>query len=195
MNTLSESDHTRIRQAVAAVEEGTGAKIAVVITRVSDRYTLYTLAGAALGAFTSGALAVAARPELTGRALIFVELCAFVGLSLVLDILALRLRLVPARVKQASARNLAHREFAAQLISGATDRRHILVFVSIGERYVEIIADHATHESAPSGRWKSIVDDFLATVKSDHLVEGILAAIESCGTLLPKSPQQISKPR
>ena len=193
MNPLTEADHRRIREAVRAVEERTGVRIAVVVTRVSERYTLYTLAGAALGAFTAGALAVATRPAVTGRTLIFVELCVFVLLSLLIDILALRLRLVPNHVKQASARNLAHREFAAHMISGDTDRRHILVFVSIGERYVEIIADHATHASAPAGAWKKIVDDFLATVRADRLTEGVVAAIESCGMLVPPRPE-LSKP-
>jgi putative membrane protein len=190
---LTADENRRIRETAAVVEERTGARVAVVITRVSDRYTLYTLAGAALGAFTAGGLAVAARPNLSGRSLIFVELCVFVALSLLLDILVLRLRLVPSRVKQASARNLAHREFAAHLVSGEADRRHILVFVSVGEHYVEIIADRATHASAPAGTWKGIVDDFLAAVKSDRLSEGVVAAIESCGALLPPRPE-LSKP-
>jgi len=187
---LTTEDHRRIREAATAVEERTGAKIAIVITRVSDRYTLYTLAGAALGAFTAGGFAIAARPALSGRALIFVELCVLVVLSLLLDILPIRLALVPERVKQASARNLAHREFAAHMMGDGTHRMRILLFVSIDERYVEIIADHATHAIAPAGTWKKIVDDFIASTESGRIADGIIAALDSCGAILPVLPER-----
>jgi putative membrane protein len=186
---LTAEDHRRIREAANAVDQRTGSKIAIVITRVSDRYSLYTLAGAALGAFTAGGFAVAARPALSGRALIFVELCVFVLLSLLLDILAIRLALVPARVKQASARSLAYREFAAHLRSDERDRRRILIFVSLGERYVEIIADHATHASAPDGAWNRIVDELVASIQSGQIANGIVSAIESCDAILPANSE------
>ena len=59
-------------------------------------------------------------------------------LTILLDVLPIRLAMVPARVKQASARNLAHREFAAHLMGEGPYRMRILMFVSLGERYVEI---------------------------------------------------------
>jgi len=183
---LTTEDHRRIREAATAVEARTDAKIAIVITRVSDRYTLYTLAGAALGAFTAGGLAISARPAISGRELIFIELCILVVLAVVLDVLPIRLALVPERVKQASARNLAHREFAAHVVADGAHRMRILLFVSIAERYVEIIADHATHAIAPTGTWKRIVDDFVAAVKSDRIADGIVTAIESCDAILPR---------
>jgi putative membrane protein len=182
---LTAEDHRRIREASTAIEERTGSRIAIVITRVSDRYSLYSLAGATLGAFIAGGLAIAARPVLTGRALIFVELCVLVMLALLLDVLPIRLAMVPARVRQASARNLAHREFVAHLMSEGTHRMRILLFVSLGERYVEILADHATHAIAPEGTWNRVVDEFVASVKSGRIADGIVTAIESCGAMLP----------
>jgi len=190
---LTDDDNRRIREAAAAIEERTGSRIAVVITRLSDRYTLYTLAWAALGAFTAGGLAVAARPALSGRATIFTELCVLVVLSVLLDIMPIRLAMVPARVKQASARNLAHREFGARLMAEEPQRTRILLFVSLGERYVEVIADHATHVIAPEGTWDRIGDDFVASMKSGRIGDGIVTAIESCGAMLPARPEA-SKP-
>jgi putative membrane protein len=182
---LTPDDQRRIHEAAAAIEQRTGSRIAIVITRVSDRYTLYTLAGAALGAFTAGGLAISASPALSGRALIFAELCVLVVLTLLLDVMPIRLAVVPARVKQASARNLAHREYAAHLMGEDSRRMLLLLFVSLGERYVEIIADHATHAMAPAGTWNRIVDEFVASVKAGRVGEGVLTAIESCGAILP----------
>ena len=188
---LSPEDRRRIGEAATAVEERTEAKIAIVITRASDRYTLYTLAGAALGAFLAGGLAISARPAISGRSLIFIELCVLVVLALMLDVLPVRLAMVPERVKQASARNLAHREFAAHLMADGTHRMRILLFVSIGERYVEIIADHATQAIVPAGTWKKIVDDFIASMDSGRIADGVLVAIESCDAILPTRPEAI----
>jgi putative membrane protein len=182
---LTPDDHRRIHDAATAIEKRTGSRIAIVITRVSDRYTLYAIAWATLGALTAGGLAIAARPALSGRATIFAELCVLVLLSLVLEIMPVRLAMVPARAKQASARNLAHREFAAHLMAEGPHRMRILLFVSLGERYVEIIADHATHVGAPPGTWDRVVEDFVASVKSERIGDGIVTAIESCAAMLP----------
>ncbi len=184
-NPLTTEDHRHIHEAAARIEERTGYKIAIVITRASDRYTLYTVAMAAIVALTAGGVAVSARPALTGRTLIFVELCALVVLTVALDFLPIRLKVVPARIKQASARNLAHREFAAHLMGDGPHRMRILLFVSLAERYVEIIADHATHALAPAGTWNRIVDEFVAAVKFGRLADGVFNAIEACGEVLP----------
>lgn len=182
---LSAEDRKRIRDAASAVEQRTDAKIAIVITRVSDRYSLYTVGGAALGAIVAGGLAISARPALSGRTLIFIELCALVALIFLLEVLQIRLAMVPARVKQAAARDLAHREFAAHAMGAGPGRMRILLFVSLGERYVEIIADHATHALAPPGTWNRIVDDLSGAMKSGRIADGIVNAIESSDSILP----------
>jgi len=181
---LSPEDYQRIREAANAVEQRTGAKIAIIVTRVSDRYSLYTIGGATLGAFLAGGLAISARPALAGRTLIFIEFCALVALIFVLDFLPIRLALVPTRIKQAAARNLAHREFAAHQIGHGAEHKRIVIFVSLGERYVEIIADHTTHGLAPLGTWTKMVDALAAAMKSGDIADGIVGAIAACGALL-----------
>jgi putative membrane protein len=90
------------------------------------------------------------------------------------------------RVKHLRARQLARREFAAHVAAGP-NRSRLLLFVSIGERYVEIIADHKIHGVVPEGTWDKIVGDFVTTVKSGRIVEGLLDAIEACRTFLSTS--------
>ena len=105
-------------------------------------------------------------------------------LTLLLDWLPARLSIVPKRVKHARAWQLAHREFNAHAIANPTQQHRVLLFVSLGERYVEIIADHETHALAPAGTWNKIVDRFLTTVKSGRVADGVLAAIVACGAIL-----------
>ena len=92
-------------------------------------------------------------PRLGGRAAILIQMSVLLVLLLLFDWLPIRLWILPMRVKRAHARQLAHREFAAHLAADP-HRNRILLFVSIGERYVEIIADHKTQELVPEGTGK-----------------------------------------
>jgi uncharacterized membrane protein len=78
-------------------------------------------------------------------------------------------RLVPTDVKHAHARQLAHREFGAHFAGDKATRECILFFVSFGERYVEIIADHETHARVPSNVWNKMIGDFTAAVAAGRV--------------------------
>ncbi|HEX6842343.1 MAG TPA: TPM domain-containing protein, partial [Stellaceae bacterium] len=181
---LSTAERERIHAATAAVERRTSALFALTIVPVSERYLVFPLVwGAVLALAATGVLALV-RPDL-GIGLGFVINAAlFIVLSLVLDWLPLRLMLVPRRARHAHARQLAHREFAARILANAQHRNGVLFFVSLGERYVEIIADRDIHARVPAGIWDKIVADFIAAVKAGRLADGFIAALDACAALL-----------
>ena len=177
-------EHQRIDAAMAAVERDTAADLCVVVTRVSDRYPLYPVAWAAIAAILLGALISLLRPHISSRTVIVIELWLTIAITLLLEWLPARLSIVPKRVKHAHAWQLAHREFNAHAMANPKRQHRILLFVSLGERYVEIVADHETHALAPDGAWNKIVDEFLATVKAGRVADGVLAGIAACGAIL-----------
>jgi len=179
---FTREEHERIDAAIAEIERATAADLCVVVTRASDRYSLYPVAWAAIGAILLGGIVTLVRPEIASRALILIQLSTLIVLTLLFEWLPLRLAIVPERVKHAHARQLAHREFNA--LAGAEQQHRILLFVSLGERYVEIVADHETQALAPPGAWNKIVDEFLATVKDGRVADGVLAAVAACGEIL-----------
>ena len=124
------------------------------------------------------------RPDLGSRTTVVIQLWFLLVMTLLLDWLPIRLSIVPKRVKHARAWQLAHREFNAHAMANPEQRHRILLFVSLSERYVEIVADHETHALAPAGSWNKIVDEFLATVKAGRVADGVLAAIAACGATL-----------
>jgi putative membrane protein len=181
---LSKAERDRIHAATAAVESRTNAAFALTIVPVSERYVLFPLVwGAVLALAATGVLALI-RPELGVGFGFVINAALFIVLSLILDWLPLRLMLVPRRAKHAHARQLAHREFAARILANAQHRNGVLFFVSLGERYVEIIADRDIHARVPEGAWDKIVADFIAAVKAGRLADGFIAAIEACAALL-----------
>ena len=177
-------EHQRIDAALAAIKRDTSADLNVVVTPVSDRYPLYPITWASIGAITLGTLMSLFRPETASRTVIEIQLSFLVVMTLLLDWLPIRLSIVPKRVKHSHAWQLAHREFNAHVLANPNQPHRILLFVSLGERYVEIIADHETHALAPDGTWNKIVDEFLTTVKAGHVADGVLAAIAACGAIL-----------
>jgi putative membrane protein len=177
-------ERNRIDATIAEIGQSTAANLSVVVTRVSDHYSLYPVASAAIAALLIGALVSLIRPDIASRAVIVIQLWFLIAMTLLLYWLPIRLRIVPQRIKHARAQQLAHREFNAHTIAAPQQQHRILLFVSLGERYVEIIADHETHRLAPDGTWNKIVDEFLATVKAGRIADGVLAAASSCGAIL-----------
>lgn len=185
-------EHNRIDAAIAEIGRSAAANLCVVVTPVSDRYSLYPIAWAAIGAILLGALVSLLRPETASRTTIAIQMWFMIVMTLLLEWLPLRLSIVPERVKHAHARQLAHREFSAHAMANPKQQHRILLFVSLGERYVEIVADHETHALAPAGAWNKIVDEFLATVKAGRVADGVVAAIASCAAILKEHHPAVS---
>lgn len=181
---LVPDERQRIDAAINDVERRTAADIALVVARVSDHYSLYPLVWSGLAALALAAVTAMARPAMPARNVILIQLSALIALTLLFGWLPIRLSLVPKRVKHEHARQLAHLEFAAHAAQGGPQRSRILLFVSMGEHYVEIRADRETHALAREGTWDRIVVDFAATVKKGRLADAIITAVEALGAVL-----------
>jgi putative membrane protein len=184
MEALGADDRARIHAAKAAVEQRTAAELAVVVVPVSDRYPFVGLVWAAAAAFGVAVIVALVAPDLEPVEALAIQAVALVLFALLFDWMPVRIRLAPRHLKHARARQLAHREFAAHVVSGGAHRNRVLLFVSLGERYVEIIADRGTHNLVPEGTWDRIVAEFLAKVKAGAVADGVLAAVAACGQVL-----------
>ena len=185
---LSADDHTQIHSAIAAAEAKTNARFSAVILPASDRYGLYPLAWGAVFAFMTGAGLALLRPDLPLRHGILIEMTVFIIFALAFDWFSLRLLLVPKRAKHSHARDLAHREFAARILAPHDHRQGVLLFVSLGERYVEILATQDIHAHMGETAWNAIIADFTASARAGRIAGGAVAAIEACAKHLAARP-------
>ncbi len=135
-----------------------------------------------------GAMALLWPGTMIGRAVLG-ETLAFVAFSLVFDWLPLRLLLVPPSVQRARARNLAHREFAARILT--THRGGLLLFVSQGERYVELLADRQLHVRVGQAAWDRIVATLTADAKTKPVSECVRAAIAACSAAIDPAKSEV----
>ena len=184
LKNLTKAEHEKIAAAVASAEARTHARFALVVVPASDRYQLYPIlwgAGLALLALCGIALGL---PHLDLRFAAIVVLTLFLVASLVLEWRPLRMAIVPRRVKHAHARMLAHREFAVRILAHPEHGGGVLFFVSLAERYAEVIADHTLHQGAGQAAWDRIVAEFLAEAARGRFADGFVKSADACGALL-----------
>ena len=190
MRKLSAEDHKRIADAAAGVAARSQIHFVFAIVPASDRYRLYPVIWAAMLTLMAAALLAAWQPWLPLAEGFLAEAALFVVLSLIFEWESIRLALVPKRIKRGQAQRLAHLDFAERILA-QPQPRGILFFVSLGERYVEILADRETHAKIGETAWQQIVSDFSAAAKAGRLAEGALAGIAACGQHLERNfPKQ-----
>jgi len=188
MKTLSKSDHESLQRAIAAAEKRTNTHLALVVVPVSDRYHIYPLAYGALLALGSAGTLALLWPQLPLRTAFVAEAVIFAAFSIIFDWLPLRLRLVPGSIRRARARNFAHREFGARIAS--TQRGGLLLFVSVGERYVELLADRELHARVGQQAWDRIVTNLASSARRGQLHDSLQEAINACSDAIQAPTQK-----
>ena len=183
MRGLSAKEHEWIAATAANVALRSHVHFIFAAVPASDRYRLYPVAWAAMLALMAAAAAAAWRPSLPFAEGFLAEAALFAVLSLIFEWEPIRLALVPRRIKHRQARRLAQLEFAARILA-QPEPRGVLFFVSLGERYVEILADRETHAKIGEAAWQQIVTAFTIAAKAGQLAEGANACIEACAAHL-----------
>lgn len=177
------ADRARIRAAIEHVRASTSAKFAFVAVPASDHYALFPEVWAAvISLVLTGALALL-RPNFGIGAGFVVNAGLFVALSLIFEWWPVRLALVPAGFKRMAVARMARHQYAANLISKDAEHNGVLLFVSLAERHLEIIAERDAHAHAPPGTWESIVANATATMRTQSVPEGLVQAIFACGEI------------
>jgi putative membrane protein len=181
---LSHDERARLHAACEAAEKRTSARFELVTVPVSDRYTLYPLIyGAAAGLTVLGALALF-WPELTLRIGFYAAAGAFAASSFLFEWLPLRLMLVPRHAKHWECWELAHRSFASRVLAQTDRKTGILLFVSLGERYVEVVTDRDVDLKVPQPVWDAVIADFTDAARKGRVADGIAGAVEACAKVL-----------
>ena len=200
---LNEADHQKVTAAIAAAEATTDGEIVAVATPLSDSYhdvalhwavamMILVLAWAAwrpdwllwwFGAFFGGW-----RPEPTlGELLTFLMVLAVLKFTVVLLILKwmpLRLALTPSSTKARRVRRRAIALFKAAAERRTENRAGILIYLSMGERRAEIVADEAITKVTTPETWGEAMATLLADVRDGRPGDGICAAIQQIGIVL-----------
>ena len=196
---LSKKDFDDIQAAVEAEEKNTSGEIAIALIRESDDYSFWelffaVLCGAAVFVFL---LPFASRIQSVFSPLVWVrapwQLPAVLGfisfLTIALffffaNIPAIDRRIVPFGVRHRAVYTRALRHFVESGVYATENHSGILIFISVMEREVRIIADIGIASKIEQEEWNGIAKKLSLSFKSNTVKDGLLTAIQDCGALL-----------
>lgn len=193
---LTDIEKTRLQSQIRDLELKTDAEIVTVIARSSDTYTFIPVLWAALLSlclpgifyllldigFNGWLLAEDLLDSL--RIVYIAQVLLFLILVMMFQWQPLQMSLIPASIKKRRAHQHAQMQFLQQRVHWSARRSGILLFVSVAEHYVEIIADQAVAEKVDEQVWALAIEKFISNVKKDQVATGFSAAIEDCGAVL-----------
>lgn len=198
MIKFSNADKARITEAIRAAEKNTSGEFVAVVARSSDHYIFLPLLWAAfLALILPGILYLVSAP-LAWIHLYQIQLAVFVILALLfLFVPELHLHLVPRHVKHSRASRLAKAQFYQQGVHMTREHSGVLLFVSLAEHYVEIVADKGIHARLGEAHWQDIIRTFVKEVKAGRVANGFVTAITACGAAMtehyPPGPNDVDE--
>ncbi len=184
MPFLADDEKARIEAAVRKAETKTsGEFVTVIAAKSSDYLYLPTLAAAGLVLLLSGLVLLL---PIDPRIDVFYagQVLAFIALALAFRWPPLTMALVPRSVQEERARRHAHQLFLDLGLSSTKERTGVLLFVSVAEHYVEIIADRGIQDRANPAVWQAIVADFATKVRAGQVADGFIDAIAACTAVM-----------
>lgn len=184
MAFLSKTENERIAAAIRQAELKSSGELVTVIAGTADTYRYIQLLWPALIALALPVILVTFAPALSVIWVVGAQLGLFLFLQLILLIPSVKMLAIPNSVKRRRAGRLAREQFFEQGLHLTRGRTGILIFVSVAEHYVEVIADEGINTKVPPGTWDDAVDGFIADVRAGRVAEGFLAVIKIVGDQL-----------
>ena len=180
---ISDSDRKRISEAITAAECRTSGEIVAVIAAESASYLSVP--------FLVASVIALAVPWpfifftwFSVQSIYALQLAVFAAALAATLPRPVRFRLVPRSILTQRAHRRAVEQFLAQNLHTTAGRTGVLIFVSVAERYAEILADAAIHSKVPDHTWQAIVDNMTSAIGQGRAGDGFISAIEAVGAML-----------
>jgi putative membrane protein len=189
---FSPADLETIRTAVQEAEARTSGEIVPYVVERSDEYSTAAWKGAALGALLGPAVALALHrwTDVWGWPLeIWIVLPALLGgaAGYLLALLPpVRRWMVGEPLLDARARRRAAAAFLEAEVFGTRERTGILLFVSLFERRVVLLADSGIHQKVEEKAWEEITQRLARGIREGRPGPAMVEAIRACGELLER---------
>jgi putative membrane protein len=202
---LSAADREKVSAAVTAAETDTDGEIVTIVTETSDAYhdvaLHYAMAAmllvVALAAFSPAWLASRVAwftggweaPDVAHLllALLLIEAAVFLVVRYALAYRPLRFAFASKHTRARRVRRRAVQYFKVGAERRTQARVGVLLYLSLGERMAEIVADEAVATAVAPERWGDAMAALVAEVKHGRPGDGMAAAVAAIGAILAES--------
>lgn len=198
---LSKDDMKKIGSAVKKAESKTSGEIATAMIKESYDYAIYELMFAmiigllyfVIMMFFAGSI----EQWLQGKfwdysvnyLVMFYGFSTFIMITIfyfIGNISSIDRLIVPKKIRNQKVQERATSYFMESGIYNTKDRTGILIFISIMERRVELLADSGINEKISPEKWQNIVDNIIEGIKQKDITARLTESINECGDLLAK---------
>jgi putative membrane protein len=190
---LSDADREAVRAAVAEAEKRTSGEIVPYVVPASDAYPNAIWKGAAFGALAGPLLALALHRlwDLWGShfelwLLVPSAAGAAIGFLLAAFVPPVKRWLAGDEMLELRTRQRAEMAFLEEEVFRTRERTGILLFLSLFEHRVVVLADSGIHTLVQPGQWDGIAAAIASSIRAGRAREALLEAIRSCGDLLER---------
>ncbi len=191
MKTLDKTIKQNIENAIAKVEEKSSCELVAVITKKSGNYRYFALLGASLISLIVPFFLIIQRPFIDALFVYRIQAVVFVILFLLLNIDSILIMLLPKSILHKQAKLKAYETFTILGLQKTTNHQAVMIYVSVYERYVQILTDSAVSGKIDNTVWQNTIDKFTIKVKNAEFDKGFSEAIEEIGeNLIEKFPIQ-----
>lgn len=188
---LSDTQREKVIAAVRAAEKSTSGEIVPMVVSASYRYPMADVIGGAAFALPISLILT----PLTGGWLWLgtQNLWLFLGFFVVLFIAFheivkrtywLKRWFISQREIDEEVEEAAVTSFFTEGLYRSRDETGVLVFISVFEHKVWILADRGINEKVPEGQWKDIVALIVDGIKRKRQAESICEAVKKIGAIL-----------
>ncbi|HBB41763.1 MAG: hypothetical protein COW73_03930 [Nitrospirae bacterium CG18_big_fil_WC_8_21_14_2_50_70_55] len=182
---LSRAAQGRIAGAVAAAEQATSGEIVVTVVPESNPYPRAELLAALIAGVAVGlAVTLATGSESLFRFLPTALAATVVALGAVRRWPVLKRPFVSPWIRKEEVHQRAIQAFFDHRLYQTAEATGVLLFLSLFERRVELLADQGIDTRVPRGSWDAIVAELTTGLRRGVVVEATVAAVEQIGALL-----------
>lgn len=183
MSLVNEADRQRIADAIRAAESRTSGEVVAVIAPESASYlSVPVLVAAVLALLVPWPFIYFT--WFTVQWIYVMQLVVFLVLLAVLMPRPVRYRIVPKSIQRTRAHGRAVEQFLVHELDSSVGRSGVLVYVSVAERYAEIIADQGLHGKVSPAEWQAIVDGMTSLIGDEKPGEAIAGAVTKAGAIM-----------
>lgn len=184
MKNISNETKLNIEKAIEKVEQKSSCELVAVITKQSGDYTFIALLVASILTLILPAFILVFRPFVDTLLVYQIQIVFFVIVFLLLSIENILIWFLPKSILHKKAKFKAFETFHILGLQKTSNHQAVMIYVSVYERYVQILTDSAISSQIDNSVWQKTVDKFITRVKNQEFEDGYLKAIKEIGKIL-----------
>ncbi len=181
---INDTDKKNVSSAIKKAELKTSGEIVPVLLSKSDFYPAAHFRLAIMVSILTSLVSYYCYDFLDPIFLIWIQVPGLILGYLLAYIPVLKRLFSTKREMQEEVYQRAVEIFHNHHVSMTKDRVGIMIFISVLERRVEVLADYTIDQKLGTAYWEALIKKLTEKIKEGHTVDGLVGAIEECGESL-----------